>query len=386
MGPNSRTPPRIRGIRPTLGKPSTLEEVQGGLRGDAALVGWLDVGFITEPCTVRREGDPIWMKTSGSGNGGAWTKDDDENPRKLRRPPAISPHGARRRRPWPASGWRPLLRQLKGVEATDRSPVAGADGGANRGAGRLPADGFAPPGDQLRPVGSSMLARLAAPRLQPRARAGCLPWATRPSPRRLRMNRLPHHRDHGIAIVAVTPNSIADLFGIRPGDVLLEYNGKALGSQSDLAVIQRATRPCRFRLNSGVTATFAPWKSPRDNWASIRPKPYRCPGCPGAQRAPPRCSGRRPRVQSAVPWRGTRRERIGSIATLFPRDQVTILLGLEATEIEAAERLASRRLKALSLPPSGHPRQGQPQRGAQLGHLPGRRARSTGGDGRPDRA
>src|SRR5262249_27979257 len=34
--------------------------------------------------------------------------------------------------------------------------------------------------------------------------------------------------DHGVAILAIEPHGNADLFGLKPGDVLLEYNSQVL--------------------------------------------------------------------------------------------------------------------------------------------------------------
>ena len=289
-----------------VGKPSTLEEVQKGLRGDAALVGWLDVRNHHWACTVRREGDPIWMKTSGSGNGGAWTKDDDENPRKLRH--ALAGHqpawGPAAEAPGPPAAWRPLLPQLKGVRQLIVLPSQALMG--------VPIEALVAslPTDSPRPVISyapsgSMLARLAAPRLQPPGPRRLLALGDPTFPAPTPNEPAPAPPDHGIAIVAVTPNSIADLFGIRPGDVLLEYNGKALKSQSDLAVIPAGDKAVgRFRLNSGVTATFAPWKSPRDNWASSPPQTVPLPRLSWRNAPPPRCSGPASARRAFIPSRG----------------------------------------------------------------------------------
>src|SRR5262249_59422085 len=51
--------------------------------------------------------------------------------------------------------------------------------------------------------------------------------------------------DRGIAITAVVPHGTADLFGIKPGDILLEYNGKVLKSHADLAVVPATDKPIK---------------------------------------------------------------------------------------------------------------------------------------------
>src|SRR5262249_31641831 len=66
------------------GKPSTLEEIQKALPGGTALVGWLDAKSQHWACVVRRAGDPLWVNITGSGQDGAWSKEDDERAGKVR--------------------------------------------------------------------------------------------------------------------------------------------------------------------------------------------------------------------------------------------------------------------------------------------------------------
>src|SRR5262249_58449656 len=97
-------------------------------------------------------------------------------------------------------------------------------------------DGSAHPVVSYAPSGS-MFARLSAPRSQPQGPPRLLALGAPAFPKPAPSGPAPPPPDHGIAILAVVPHGTADLFGIKPGDVLLEYNGKVLKSLSDLAIV-----------------------------------------------------------------------------------------------------------------------------------------------------
>ncbi len=68
-----------------------LERIQAALLPDAALIYWIDLIDPTGrafsehwACVVRSQGDPHWERLPGTGANGAWTRDDDELPQKLR--------------------------------------------------------------------------------------------------------------------------------------------------------------------------------------------------------------------------------------------------------------------------------------------------------------
>src|SRR5262249_44776192 len=83
----------------------------------------------------------------------------------------------------------------------------------------------------------SMFARLSALRPQPSGPLRLLALGDPAFPKPAPTGPAPPPPDPGIAIPAVVPHGTADLFGIKAGDVLLEYNGKMLQSLSDLAVV-----------------------------------------------------------------------------------------------------------------------------------------------------
>jgi hypothetical protein len=270
------------------GKSSTLEEVQKALPPDAALVGWLDVNRRHWACLVRRGGAPIWVATPGSGPEGLCTPHDHRRDRECQIALATN-------RP----GWRdlatavarqrlgPLVPHLAGVRHLIVLP--------SRGLAAVPVEALV----------------AALPEIAPR------PVPTLP--------------DHGIAILAVERNRTADLFGLKAGDVLLEYNGKALHSPSDLAVVPAGDRAVRVPIKfwrAGEVRSLEIAAGPLD----IKSNPNR----PAAQvvlsqRAATEVLHPGARGEALAPLPGTRRE-VQAVAALFPGGQVTTLLGPDATE------------------------------------------------------
>src|SRR5262249_16857163 len=87
----------------------------------------------------------------------------------------------------------------------------------------------------------SMFARLSSPRSQAVEATRLLALGDPAFPRPAKEKSAATPPDHGIAILAVESHSTADLFGIRPGDVLLEYDGKVL------SVLARSSSGIFFR-------------------------------------------------------------------------------------------------------------------------------------------
>src|SRR5262249_21737327 len=83
----------------------------------------------------------------------------------------------------------------------------------------------------------SMFARLARARPDSPGPARLLALGDPAFPPRAHETPPPPPPDHGIAVVAVQPHGIADLCGIQPGDVLLEYNGTTLTRPGDLVTV-----------------------------------------------------------------------------------------------------------------------------------------------------
>jgi Flp pilus assembly protein TadD len=314
------------------GKPSTREDIQKAVPADAALVGWLDVKRQHWACVVRHQGDPTWVKIPGMGNDGAWIKEDEERPGRLR--DALAGHQPAWRTAAEALARQrlaPLMPHLKGVkhlivlpsQALAGVPIETWVASGSHGDAPDLVVSYAPSG--------SMFARLTAPRSQALGPPRLLALGDPAFPKPAQREAAPSPPDHGIAILAVMPHSTADLFGIKPGDVLLEYNGKVLRTSNDLAVVpagDKATRvPIRLwrdgeiRSLEIVAGRLGIQSSPNRPAAQVVL----------AQRAAADVLKPGVRGESLAPLPGTRRE-VQAIAALLPKDQVTTLLGKDATE------------------------------------------------------
>jgi hypothetical protein len=204
-------------------------------------------------------------------------------------------------------------------------------------------DGAPHPVVSYAPSGS-MLARLSAPRTQPTGPPRLLALGDPAFPKPARSGPAPAPPDHGIAILAVVPHSTADLFGIKACDVLLEYNGKVLKSQSDLAVVPPGDKAIKVPVKL--------WRDGEIRSVEIAAGPLGIQSNPNrpaaqivvAQRAAAEVLRSGVRAEGFAPLPGTRRE-VQGIATLFPTGQATTLLGPEATESKLQQLAQSGALK-----------------------------------------
>jgi hypothetical protein len=190
----------------------------------------------------------------------------------------------------------------------------------------------------------SMFARLSAPRSQPPSPPRLLALGDPAFPKPTKSGPAPTPPDHGIAILAVVPLSTADLFGIKAGDVLLEYNGKVLKSVQDLAIVPAGDKPLRVPINL--------WREGEIRSREIAAGPLGIQSNRNrpaaqvvlAQRAADEVLRSGVRSAGFAPLPGTRRE-VQAIAGLFPKDQVTTLLGTDATESNLQQLAQSGALK-----------------------------------------
>jgi tetratricopeptide (TPR) repeat protein len=226
---------------PAAGEVFDIPRIQAALGDDTALVGWIymnpagpDAGERHSEhwaFLLRSQGEPVCVRLSGSGPGGAWTTKDKQLPADLRT-------AAQER----ADGWERLARRLsrqrlgplsKHLAAHDSLPavkhlvvlpswvLAGVPV-------ELLAEGYtvsyAHSGTlfahlrSLPKVKTQGLFALADPVF-----ASATATAEKPLP------------PGGVLLTAVQPGSNAVASRLRPGDVLLTYNGKPLSSAADLA-------------------------------------------------------------------------------------------------------------------------------------------------------
>jgi tetratricopeptide (TPR) repeat protein len=334
--------------REFVGKPVSLEQIQAELPADVALIGWLDLDPKGPPardrspyhwaCAIRREGDPLWIQIPGTGPKGTWTEEDDRRPEALRAAlrsnthawldPALALAQQRLEPSWP---------HLKGIKRLVVLPSPALAG--------VPIEVLMEtlPAEAPRPIVSyapsaTMFARLSQARTTPAGPARLLALADPDFPPPEPETAPPTTPDHGIPLLAVMPNGVADLAGLKAGDVLLRYNGTDLKESSDLKLVPAEA--------GAKSIPIQYWRHGEVRTTEV------AAGKLGVQLDPKRTASEVLLAQNVAEeglksltrgeaWNrlpGTRRE-VEAIAALFPKDRVTTLLGEQATEA-AFQRLA----------------------------------------------
>ncbi len=321
------------------GRPSSLKEVQAAIPDDAALVGWIDTDRHHGACLVRRTGDPVWFKIPGTGAEGAWTKDDDKRPGDLR-------DALRKRDTTGAADLAmavgrqridPLLRHLEGVHRLIVLPSPALAG--------VPVETLlaGEPGPELvlsYAPSASMFARLARSSDQGHEPPSLLAVGDPAYPPPEAEGPAPTPPPAGIAVLVVEPNGLADLYGIRPGDVLLEYDGIKLAKADDLKEVPAEAGAKRIPVKlwrEGESRTIDVGAGKLRIQIDSKRKPAEVVL---ALRAAATVMKPVTRGESLARLPGTRRE-VEAIAALFPADRARTLLGDQATE-SAVVNLAAR--------------------------------------------
>jgi CHAT domain-containing protein/tetratricopeptide (TPR) repeat protein len=337
--------------REFAGRPSGLEEVQAAIPEDAALVGWVDTDRYHAACLVRRTGDPVWVIIPGTGVDGAWTKDDDKRPGDLRDSlsPLTTHHSplTNRKRPTASAAdlaaalgrqrIGPLRRHLEGINrlivlpspALAGVPVEALLAGE---AGPELVVSYAP--------SASLFARLARPSDQGREPPSLLAVGDPAYPPPEAEGPAPTPPDAGIAVLRVEPNGLADLYGIRPGDVLREYDGTKLAKADDLKEVPAEAGAKRIPVKlwrDGELRTIEVGAGKLRIQIDSKRKPAEVVV---ALRTAAAVMRPLTRGEFLTRLPGTRRE-VEAIASLFPADRARTLLGEQATE-SAVNNLAAR--------------------------------------------
>ena len=349
----------VRDYGPLAGQVARLNEIQAALPADAALVAWVDIApagpNAADPdgehwgVVVRSRGIPAWVPIAGTGPDGLWTKDDTglagQVRTELRRRPGAGP-----------ADLRPLVERLRTqrLEPLAKALGATADGLPparrlivlpSRAMAGIPVEALLAP-DDTRTVSyapSATVFKYLREQPRPDRHAGLLalgdPVYERPD-KSSDPKPLP---DHGLLVNVVTPGSNAATHGLKPGDVLLAYNGQALNKKDDLKVVAEGDKPIVvdvWRDGRSSRRDLAPDKL----GAVIDPRP--APEAIAANRAMNKVLvASRGGGEDFEPLPGTRYE-VEALARLFQSDDrpTRILLGTDASEPELDSLIASREL------------------------------------------
>ena len=338
------------------GQVARLNEIQAALPADAALVAWVDIPpagpNAADPdgehwgVVVRSRGIPAWVAIAGTGPDGLWTKDDtglaNRVRTELRRRPGAGP-----------ADLRPLIEKLRTQRLEPLAKALGttADGLPparrlivlpSRAMAGIPVEALLAP-DDTRTVSyapSATVFKYLREQPRPDRHAGLLALgdpvyehpdnSSEPKP-------LP---DHGLLVNVVTPGSNAATHGLKPGDVLLAYNGQALNKKDDLKVVAEGDKPIAVEV----------WRDGRSSRRDLAPgklgvvlDPRPAPEAIAAQsQAATRCSWRRGRAtRTSLPCRARDTRSRRSLRLFKSDDRPTrTLLGAEASEPEL-DRLAA---------------------------------------------
>jgi len=318
--------------------PLDIERIQAVIPSDSVLVGWLDVPPLHWACLVQKSGNPSWVKIRGTGKDDSWTNDDDERPGTLRtaltnRHPdwlQVAKTLARQR----IGPLRPHLNRVKHLVVLPSPALAGVPievlvAAQPADAPRLTVS-YAPSG--------TIFARLAQTRSTPAGPPRLLALGDPAYPPAEPEKTPPPPPAHGLVLLDVQPNGVADLAGLKTDDVLLDYNGTALKAAGDLKTVSPeagAKRiPVKFWRHGEVrTGEVAAGKLGIQLDATRTAAQVLL-----AQRAAEEVL--KPLTRGAA-WErlpGTQCE-VNAIAALFPKERVTTLLEKQATE-SALQRMA----------------------------------------------
>jgi tetratricopeptide (TPR) repeat protein len=238
---------------PLAGRVATPEETRAALPAEAALVAWVDLKPVgpnaADPdgehwgVVVRSRGTPAWVRLPGSGVGRHWSQEDTDLPSLVRDGLA--------HRPGPgAADIRSSLAKLRAQRLGPLADALGPDPDGLPAARRLivlpspalagiPIEALLEPGDRraVSYAPSATVLGLIRNRPPTPAQGGLLALGDpvfdepKPSPD---PGPLP---DHGLLVTVVIPGSNAHKHGLRPGEVLLSYDGRALHKRDDLKAV-----------------------------------------------------------------------------------------------------------------------------------------------------
>ena len=370
---------------PLAGQVARLNEIQAALPADAALVAWVDLPpagpNAADPdgehwgVVVRSRGTPAWVPIAGTGPDGLWTKDDTALANRVRTELRRRPGGG------PAN-LHPLIEELRTqrLEPLAKALASTTDGLPtarklivlpSRAMAGIPVEALLAP-DDTRTVSyapSATVFKYLRAQPRPDRHAGLLALgdpvyehpdsSSEPKP-------LP---DHGLLVNVVTPGSNAATHGLKPGDVLLAYNGQVLNTKDDLKVVAEGDKPVAVEV-------WRDGQSSRRDLATgklgvvLDPRP--APVAIAEQRKLRKMLvAARSGDEDFAPLPGTRYE-VEALARLFKSDDrpTRTLLGADASEPELDRLAAVGRAGPVRLHPPGDPRGDRRRSSGPLGGDP----------------
>ncbi len=227
---------------------------------------------------VRARGNPVWVSIAGKGRDGVWTTEDSGLAARVR--------SELRNRPGDSLVNRPsLLEQLRlqRLEPMKRALAATADDLApvrrlivlpSPALAGIPVEALVTPNDTriVSYTPSATVFKWLREQPRPARHAGLLALGDPIFERPDRPSQPRPMPEHGLLVNLVTPGSNAATRGLRPGDVLLTYNGRVLHQRGDLSVIPEASQPVPvevWREGKVIRQELAPGKL----GVAIDPKP-----------------------------------------------------------------------------------------------------------------
>jgi tetratricopeptide (TPR) repeat protein len=344
----------LRDLGPLAGPVAGLGAIQAALPADAALVAWVDLPPIgpntADPdgehwgMVVRSRGVPAWVPIAGTGPDRLWSQDDVELANQVRTKLRKRPDDA-------TADLQPLIDKLRTQRLEPLAKALGATTDGLPAARRLiilpsramagiPVEALLAQ-DDTRTVSyapSATVFKYLRERPRPDRHAGLLALGD-PVYKRPEQASDPKPPDHGLLVNAIAPRSNAATRGLKPGDVLLSYNGTALLKREDLKAVPEPGRPVpvEFWRNGKLDRLeLAPGKL----GVLLDPKPAAL-AIVDERNLRQVLAAARSGSETFDPLPGTRHE-VEEIARLFQADARTahVLLGSDASEPEL-DRLAT---------------------------------------------
>jgi tetratricopeptide (TPR) repeat protein len=350
----------VRSHGAIAGAVASLNAVQAALPADTALVAWIDIPpkgpHAADPhgehwgVVVRSRGTPTWVAIAGTGHGGLWNDDDTALAVRVR-----TELRSRTGASWAAM--RPLIERVRSQRLQPLAKALGAvlltppaDGQSparrlivlpSRSMAGIPVEALMLP-DDTRTVSYAPSATVFKYlRELPRRdrHAGLLAVGDPVYERADQLSATKPLPEHGLLVNLIGPGSNAATHGMKPGDVLLAYDGKPLNNNDDLKVVLVGNKPLGvaiWRDGKTIARELAPGK------LGIVFDPRPAPEAIAASRAMNKVLlAARGGADDFAPLPGTRYE-VESLARLFQSAdrQTRILLGTDASEPEL-DRLAA---------------------------------------------